>query len=66
MAALAAPVTVAAWKTKPSWYVVATEDGAIAPDLFRSTSRRIGAVTTEVPSSHVVFLTQLSAVENVI
>ncbi len=31
MAALGAPVTVAAWKTKSSWYVVAMEDGAVAP-----------------------------------
>jgi pimeloyl-ACP methyl ester carboxylesterase len=66
MAALAAPVTVAAWKTKPSWYVVATDDGAIAPDLLRSTARRIGAETTEVPGSHVVFLTQPKAVADVI
>ncbi|WP_245749741.1 alpha/beta fold hydrolase [Palleronia marisminoris] len=66
MAALAAPVTVAAWMTKPSWYVVATEDGAIAPDLLRSTARRIGAETTEVPGSHVVFLTQPEAVADVI
>jgi pimeloyl-ACP methyl ester carboxylesterase len=66
MAALAAPVTVAAWKTKPSWYVVATEDGASAPELLRSTARRIGAETTEVPGSHVVFLTQPNAVADVI
>lgn len=66
MAALAAPVTVAAWKIKPSWYVVATEDGAIAPELLRSTARRIGAETTEVPGSHVVFLTQPRAVADVI
>ncbi len=66
MAALQAPVTVAAWKTKPSWYVVATEDGAIAPDLLRSTARRIGADTTEVSGSHVVFLTQPEAVADVI
>jgi pimeloyl-ACP methyl ester carboxylesterase len=66
MAALAAPVTVAAWKTKPSWYIVATEDGAIAPELLRRTARRIGAETTEVPGSHVVFLTQPKAVADVI
>jgi pimeloyl-ACP methyl ester carboxylesterase len=66
MAALAAPVTVAAWKTKPNWYIVATEDGAIAPELLRSTARRIGAETTEVPGSHVVFLTQPKAVADVI
>lgn len=66
MAALKAKVTVAAWKTKPSWYVVATEDGAIAPALLRSTARRIGATTTEVKGSHVVFLTQPKAVADVI
>ena len=66
MAALAAPVTVAAWQSKPSWYVVATEDGAIAPELLRRTARRIGAETTEVPGSHVVFLTQPRAVADVI
>lgn len=66
MAALAAPVTMAAWQSKPSWYVVATEDGAIAPELLRSTARRIGAETTEVPGSHVVFLTQPRAVADVI
>lgn len=66
MAALKAKVTVAAWKTKPSWYVVATEDGAIAPELLRRTAKRIGAETTEVKGSHVVFLTQPKAVADVI
>jgi pimeloyl-ACP methyl ester carboxylesterase len=66
MAALGAPVSVAAWKEKPSWFVVATEDGAIDPELLRSTARRIGAETTEVPGSHVVFLTQPKAVADVI
>jgi pimeloyl-ACP methyl ester carboxylesterase len=66
MKALEARVTGAAWKTKPSWYVVAKEDGAIDPALLRSTARRIGAVTTEVSGSHVVFLTQPKAVADVI
>lgn len=66
MAALKAKVTVAAWKTKPAWYVVATEDGAIAPELLRRTARRIGATTTEVKGSHVVFATQPRAVADVI
>jgi pimeloyl-ACP methyl ester carboxylesterase len=66
MKALEAKVTVAAWRTKPSWYVVATEDGAIAPELLRSTAARIGATTTEVPGSHVVFFTQPKAVADVI
>ncbi|RWM86772.1 MAG: alpha/beta hydrolase [Mesorhizobium sp.] len=66
MKALEAKVATAAWKTKPSWYVVATEDGAIAPELLRSTADRIGAVTTVVKGSHVVFLTQPQAVADVI
>jgi pimeloyl-ACP methyl ester carboxylesterase len=66
MRALEARVTVAAWRSRPSWYVVATEDGAIAPELLRRTARRIGATTTEVPGSHVVFLTQPRAVADVI
>ena len=66
MAALKAKVTVAAFKSKPSWAVVATEDGAIDPKLLRSTARRIGAVTKEVKGSHVVFLTQPKAVADVI
>jgi pimeloyl-ACP methyl ester carboxylesterase len=66
MAALKAKVSTAAWKTKPSWYVVATEDGAIDPKLLRSTAKRIGAQTIEVPGSHVVFLTQPKAVAEVI
>jgi pimeloyl-ACP methyl ester carboxylesterase len=66
MAALKAKVTFAAFKTKPSWAVVATEDGAIDPKLLRSTARRIGAITTDVKGSHVVFLTQPKAVADVI
>ena len=66
MKALETKVSKAAWKTKPSWYVVATEDGAIAPELLRSTARRIGAVTTEVKGSHVVFITQPTAVADTI
>jgi len=66
MKALEAKVSQAAWKTRPSWYVVATEDGAIDPKLLRSTAKRIGARTTEVKGSHVVFLTQPKAVAAVI
>lgn len=66
LAALNAKMTTAAWKTKPSWYVVATEDGAIAPELLRKTAKRINAHTTEVKGSHVVFLSQPKAVADVI
>lgn len=56
----------AAWRTKPSWAVVATEDRAIDPKLLRKTAERIGADITEVKGSHVVFLTQPKAVADVI
>jgi pimeloyl-ACP methyl ester carboxylesterase len=66
MSAFKAKVTQAAWRAKPSWFVVATEDGAIDPKLLRETARRIGADTVEVKGSHVVFLTQPKAVADVI
>lgn len=66
MSAFGDKVTQAAWRTKPSWFVVATEDGAIDPKLLRKTAKRIGAVATEVKGSHVVFLSQPKAVADVI
>jgi pimeloyl-ACP methyl ester carboxylesterase len=42
-----------AWKTVPSWYLVATNDEAIPPDAERQFASRIGATIVEVPSSHV-------------
>lgn len=66
MAALKAKVTVVAWRSKPSWYVVATEDGAIDPKLLRSTARRINAKTSEIEGSHVLFMTQPQAIADVI
>ncbi|MEQ8293738.1 MAG: alpha/beta hydrolase [Roseovarius sp.] len=60
------PVKHAAWKEKPSWAVIATEDKAIDPKLLRHTADRIGAVSVEVPASHVVFLTKPEEVADVI
>jgi pimeloyl-ACP methyl ester carboxylesterase len=45
-----------AWKTLPSWYLVATNDEAIPPDAERQFARRIGATTVEVPSGHVAMV----------
>jgi pimeloyl-ACP methyl ester carboxylesterase len=45
-----------AWKTKPSWYIVATEDRTVQPDLERFLAKRMNATTYEVESSHVVML----------
>lgn len=44
---------VPAWKTAPSWYLVATEDEAIPPAVERQFAARMGATTVEIASSHV-------------
>ena len=49
-------VDSAAWKTIPSWYLVAQEDRAINPQLQRFMAERIGARTTAIDASHVPFL----------
>ncbi len=56
--ALATPTTAVAWKTKPTWVVIATEDKAINPALQRRMSERSGAAVTEVKASHAVFISQ--------
>ena len=47
---------VPAWKSLPSWYMVAENDEAIPPDAERSFAKRMGATTVEVPSSHVAMV----------
>jgi hypothetical protein len=42
-----------AWRSKPSWYILATQDHTVHPDLQRWVSKRMGATVTEVTSSHV-------------
>jgi hypothetical protein len=59
-------VTNPAWKSKPSWYIIAANDRAISPDLEAAQAKKIGAVTTTVSSSHVVMLAQPSKVADVI
>lgn len=66
MSAFGDKVTKAAWRVKPSWFVVATEDGAIDPKLLRKTATRIGAEAVEIKGSHVVFLSRPQAVADVI
>jgi pimeloyl-ACP methyl ester carboxylesterase len=48
----------AAWKSKPSWYVLANQDQTVHPDLQRFVSKRMKATTTEVASSHVPMLSK--------
>ena len=54
------------WKSKPSWYVLATQDHTVHPDLQRWVSERMGATVTEVASSHVPMLSHPNVVINVI
>jgi pimeloyl-ACP methyl ester carboxylesterase len=60
------PISDAAWKTVPSWYLVATEDRAINPHLQRFMAKRIKATTSEVKASHVPFITRPKAVAKII
>ncbi|MEZ4963506.1 MAG: alpha/beta hydrolase [Saprospiraceae bacterium] len=55
-----------AWKTKPSWYVVAAEDQTIPPDGQRFMAKRASSTVTEIKGSHVVFISQPKAVADVI
>src|SRR4029077_8030078 len=63
---LEAELRTAAWKTKPSWYIVANEDRCIQPDLQRFFAARMGATTYEVESSHMVMLSNPEIVIDVI
>jgi pimeloyl-ACP methyl ester carboxylesterase len=49
-------ITNPAWKSKPSWYMVATEDRSINPDQERMMAKRMNAKTVEVKSSHVAYM----------
>ena len=55
-----------AWKTKPSWYIVATQDRTVNPELQRFATKRMKAATTEVTSSHVPMLSKPDVVLDVI
>lgn len=55
-----------AWKSKPSWYVLATQDHTVHPDLQRWVSKRMNATVTAVDSSHVPMLSQPDVVIDVI
>ena len=52
------PVRGAAWKTRPTYYIVGTEDRTIQPELERFLAKRMKAKVTEVASSHVPMLSQ--------
>ena len=66
MSVFATKLGNAAWRTKPSWAIIATEDKAFDVRMLHKMAKRIGATVTEVRASHAVFMTQPKAVADVI
>jgi len=64
--ALNGAVTQAAWRTKPSWYLISTDDKMIPPDAQRMMSKRAGSTVVEVKGSHAVYVSQPQAVAHFI
>jgi pimeloyl-ACP methyl ester carboxylesterase len=64
--ALNGTVTQPAWKTKPSWYLVATDDRMIPPDAQRAMAKRAGSFVEEVRGSHSVYVSQPDAVAGIV
>jgi pimeloyl-ACP methyl ester carboxylesterase len=64
--ALSGTITEPAWKSKPSWYLVSTEDRMIPPDAQRAMSKRAGSTVVEVKGSHAVYVSQPEAVASLI
>ena len=60
--ALNGAVTQPAWRTKPSWYLVATDDKMIPPEAQRSMSKRAGSTVVEVKGSHAIYVSRPDAV----
>src|SRR6266446_283506 len=66
VAALSGAISEPAWKTKPSWYLITTEDKMIPPAAQRLMSKRAGSTVVEVKGSHSIFLSQPQAVASLI
>jgi len=66
VAAFAAPAGVPAWKTKPSWAVVATQDRAINPELERFMAKRAHSTVTELKGNHAIYASQPEKIASVI
>ena len=60
--ALSGAITEPAWKTKPSWYLVATEDKMIPPPAQRQMSKRAGSTVAEAAGSHAIYVSKPEAV----
>jgi pimeloyl-ACP methyl ester carboxylesterase len=64
--ALSGAINQPAWRTKPSWYLVSTEDKMIPPDAQRAMSKRAGSTVVEVKGSHALYVSQPQAVAHLI
>ena len=64
--ALGGTISEAAWRSKPSWYLVATDDRMIPPPAQRSMAERAGATVVEAAASHSIYLSQPAAVAELI
>jgi len=64
--ALSGAISQPAWRAKPSWYLVATDDRMIPPDAQRAMSRRAGSHVVEVKGSHSVYVSQPQAVASLV
>src|SRR6266481_5304169 len=60
--ALGGEISQPAWKAKPSWYLIATDDKMIPPDAQRAMSKRAGSTVVEVKGSHAIYVSQPEAV----
>jgi pimeloyl-ACP methyl ester carboxylesterase len=59
-------VSEPAWKTKPSWYLISTEDKMIPPDAQRAMAKRAGSTVKEAKGSHSIYVSQPQAVASLI
>lgn len=66
VAALTGTISEPAWRSKPSWYLVSTEDRMIPPPAQRFMSKRAGATVVEAAGSHAIYLSQPAEVANLI
>jgi pimeloyl-ACP methyl ester carboxylesterase len=64
--ALTGNITEPAWKMKPSWYLVATDDRMIPPDAQRAMAKRAGSVVDEAKGSHAIYVSQPDVVASLI
>jgi pimeloyl-ACP methyl ester carboxylesterase len=64
--ALSGAITAPAWKTKPSWYLVATDDKMIPPQAQRFMAQRAGSTVAEAAGSHAIYVSQPNAVAAII